>query len=157
MVFRMIRSPFAAVVLVMVATLLTGCDSRPTRVPVAGQVLIDGEPLGLGTITLVPQGARASMGNIGKDGRFVLTCYEGDDGVIPGTHRVAVSANEGKGDTALKWFAPKKYADFRKSGLTVTIGEETEDLKIELTWDGGKPFVEGTVNKDATQGNFEDE
>ena len=147
MVFRMVRSPCVSVLFLVVATLIVGCDSRPKRVPVAGQVLIDGKPLELGTITLVPQGARPSMGKIGKDGRFVLTCYEGDDGVIPGTHRVAVSANKGKGDTALEWFAPKKYADFRKSGLTVTIGEENQDLKIELTWDGGKPFVEGTVAK----------
>lgn len=127
--------------------LVVGCDDRPKRLPVAGQVLIDGEPLALGRITLVPDGARPSLGKIGKDGRFVLTCYEGEDGVIPGTHRVAIVANKGMGDTALKWFAPKKYADYRSSGLTVTIDDEQEDLKIELTWDGGKPFVEGTVAK----------
>jgi hypothetical protein len=124
---------------------LAGCDNRPTRVPVAGQVLIDGEPLKLGKITLVPQGARPSMGTIDENGRFVLHCYEGDDGVIPGTHRVSIAANKGIGDTGMKWFAPKKYADFKTSGLEVTIGEKTEDLKIELTWDGGKPFTEGTV------------
>ncbi len=134
--------------------MMSGCDGRPKRVPVSGQVLIDGEPLTLGSITLVPRGARPSVGKIDKDGRFVLTCYEGEDGVIPGTHRVAISANEGIGDTGLKWFAPKKYADFRRSGLEVTIDEKTDELKIELTWDGGKPFVEGTaVAGDFTEGD----
>lgn len=147
MVFRMFRSSIVSILFLAVAALIVGCDDRPKRVPVAGQVLIDGKPLELGTVRLVPQGARPSVGQIGEDGRFVLNCYEGDDGVIPGTHRVAVIANKGKGDTALEWFAPKKYADFRKSGLEVTIDEKQEDLKIELTWDGGKPFVEGTVAK----------
>ncbi len=125
---------------------LPGCDGRPRRVPVSGRVLIDGEPLKLGFVTLVPKGARPSMGKIDEDGHFVLTCYEGEDGVIPGTHRVAISANEGIGDTALKWYAPKKYANFRTSGIEVTIDNTMEELLIELTWDGGKPFVEGSVS-----------
>ncbi len=125
---------------------LIGCDGRPRRVPVSGRVLIDGVPLTLGSITLVPKGARPSMGKIDKEGHFVLTCYEGEDGVIPGTHRVAIAANEGVGDTALKWYAPKKYADFKTSGIEVTINEKNEELLIELTWDGGKPFTEGTVS-----------
>ena len=37
---------------------------------------------------------------------------------------------------------PPKYADFRESGLVFTLTEPTDDLKIELTWDGGKPFVQ---------------
>lgn len=135
------------VLFVAFATLQIGCDNRPKRVPVAGQVLIDGEPLERGSIQLVPSGARPSSGEIGEDGRFVLRCYDSEDGVIPGTHRVAIMANEGLGDTAMKWYAPKKYANFRTSGLTVTVDDEMEDLKIELTWDGGKPFVEGTVAK----------
>jgi hypothetical protein len=124
---------------------LPGCDDRPKRVPVSGQVLIDGKPLKLGKITLVPNGARPSVGTIDENGRFVLHCYEREDGVIPGTHRVAIAANEGIGDTGMKWFAPKKYADFKTSGLEITISEKTEDLKIELTWEGGKPFTEGTA------------
>ena len=131
----------------------TSCDDRPKRVPVAGQVLIDGEPLTMGSVTLIPQGARPSRGEIGPDGRFVLTCYDKDDGVIPGTHRVAVSSKESIGDTAFKWFAPKKYSNVTTSGLEVTVSEENPDLKIELTWDGGKPYVEGRKSKsDAGEG-----
>ncbi len=38
---------------------LPGCgDGRPTRVPISGQVLIDGKPLTTGAVRLVPAGAR---------------------------------------------------------------------------------------------------
>jgi len=140
--------------------LIAGCgDGRPSRAPVSGQVLIDGEPLTLGTITLNPQGARSSRGKIGEDGRFSLSCYESDDGVVLGTHRVAVMANEPIGDSGMKWFAPKKYSNFQTSGLELTIDGEQQDLKIELTWDGdkhGKPYVEGSKGKsDSNEGeNF---
>ena len=120
-----------------------GCsDGRPARVTVSGQVLIDGEPLSQGNIKFVPEGARPSAGSITEDGRFTLTCYDGNDGVVPGTHRVQISASEILDESKVKWWAPKKYCDFRKSGLTFKISEPTDDLKIELTWDGGKPFVE---------------
>ena len=147
-------SALAVMTVLLLVGLLAGCGGRPKRVPVSGTVLIDGEPLTMGSITLVPKGARPSMGKIDENGHFVLTCYEGEDGVVPGTHRVAIAANKGIGDTALKWFAPKKYADFKSSGIEVTIDEKTEELLIELTWDGGKPFVEGTpTSGDFTEGD----
>jgi hypothetical protein len=81
---------FSAVVLLMVA----GCDDgRPTRVPIAGTVLVDGKPLTVGDVKFVPQGARPSAGRIGADGRFRLTCYDGGDGAVLGKHRVQVSAS----------------------------------------------------------------
>jgi len=122
---------------------LTGCgDGRPARVAVSGRVLIDGEPLTLGIVQFVPEGARPSAGKIGQEGHFTLTCYDGDDGIVPGTHRVMISAKEMISESQAKWLAPPKYADFRKSGLSFEITEPTDDLTIELTWDGGKPFVQ---------------
>jgi hypothetical protein len=109
--------------LLAVALLLSGCsDGRPTRITVSGQVFIDGQ--------------------LGQDGRFTLTCYDGGDGVVPGRHRAQISAMEVIGPTQVKWYAPPKYADFRTSELEYEINEPTNDLKIELTWDGGKPFVQ---------------
>ena len=81
-----------AVLSVMV---LPGCgDGRPERVPVSGQVLIDGEPLGVGFIRLVPENARPASARIGPDGRFTLGTFEQDDGAVPGTHPVVVRAGE---------------------------------------------------------------
>jgi hypothetical protein len=140
---RMLSARVAWLIVPLAATLLAGCGpSRPDLVEVSGQVLIDGQPLSIGNIKFVPNGGRASWGKIDENGRFTLTCYEAYDGAIPGTHRVQVSAIEMISASKAKWHAPKKYADFRTSGLEYTITEPTDDVKIELTWDGGKPFVE---------------
>jgi hypothetical protein len=141
---RLERTLVAAWLLAALGLLIfSGCtDNRPLRVPVSGRVLIDGQPLTLGNVKFVPSGGRPSSAKIDGEGRFTLTCYDGEDGAIPGTHRVAVSASKILSESKVEWFAPKKYADFRTSGLSYEITEPTDDLTIELTWDGGKPFVE---------------
>lgn len=132
----------STVLYLVVTTTLVGCsDGRPTRVAVSGTVLIDGQPLTRGIIQFVPEGTRPAAGKIDEQGRFTLTSYDGGDGVVLGTHRVMVAAKEMVGESKAKWLAPPKYADFRKSGLTVEVTEPTDDLTIELSWDGGKPFV----------------
>lgn len=123
----------------------TGCsDGRPTRVPVSGTVVIDGSLITRGSIKFVPEHGRPSSGDIGPDGRFTLTCYDGKDGAIPGKHRVQVDANRPISDKQMEIFAPKRYADFRSSGLEVEITKAVDDLKIELTWGNEKkgPYVE---------------
>jgi hypothetical protein len=126
-----------------VALLASGCgDSRPERVKVSGKVLIDGQLLTGGNVKFVPAGSRPSSGTLDAAGKFTLTCYDGGDGVVPGRHRVQISAMEVISASKVKWLAPPKYADFRTSGLEYEIIEPTDDLTIELTWDGGKPFVE---------------
>jgi hypothetical protein len=135
----------ARALLVVLTVGIMGCgDGRPTRVPISGIVLIDGEPLSRGTVKFVPESGRPSFGKIGQDGRFVLTCYDGNDGAIPGKHRVQVSANRGISDSKIEWFAPRKYADFRTSELQVEVTEPADDLRIELNSGGRKfPYIEG--------------
>lgn len=119
--------------------LVVGCsDGRPTRVPVSGQVTIDGEPLTKGSVRFVPEGARPSAGALDAEGRFTLTCYDGEDGAVLGTHRVQVSASQIVGAEKVIWHAPTKYADFRSSGLTVEVSEPTDSVVIGLTWAGEK-------------------
>jgi hypothetical protein len=123
--------------------LVAGCgDSLPERVPVSGRVMIDGQPLSQGAIMVAPQDERPSMGAIAADGSFTLSCYEKGDGAVPGTHKVSITATEPLNDRQVRWHAPKKYAHINTSGLTATIDGPTDDLVINLTWDGGKPFVE---------------
>ncbi len=128
--------------------MLAGCgDDRPQRVPVAGQVLIDGQPLipkgpGYYYVRLVPSDARPAVGMIDAEGRFRLTTFEGEDGCTLGEHKVIVMAYEQIGPNACRWLAPKKYIDFRTTDKTVNITGPTKDLKIELSWGGGKPFIE---------------
>ena len=119
---------------------LVGCsDGRPKRVPVSGQVLIDGKPVTGGSIRFVPEGARPSAADIDEEGRFTLACFDGDDGAVIGTHRIQVAAREITGEEKIRWLAPKSYSDYRSSGLVVEVTEPTDSLVIELTWGGKKP------------------
>lgn len=106
--------------------------------------MIDGEPLTKGYIRFVPSDARSVGSRIDAEGRFYFTGEGGpDDGLPPGKHRIEVAASEPIDDVSMKWFAPKKYADFRTSGLEQTIDTPTDSLMIELTWgDQEGPFVE---------------
>jgi len=127
----------------LVVAAAVGCgDARPKRVPVSGQVLIDGKPLTFGFIRLLPKDGRPATGTIGPDGRFALTTFEPGDGAPLGTHPVTIFALEQLSSTRQKWHAPKKYVDPRTSGLTATVDEPTDSLRIELGWEGGKPFIE---------------
>jgi hypothetical protein len=132
--------------LVCAVIAITGCgDGRPTRVPVSGTVLINGQPLTRGYVKFVPPNGRPSLGKIGEDGKFVLTCYDGSDGAIPGTHRVQVAANRIISANKIEWFAPSKYADFRTSEIEIVVVEPVDNLTIELTSDGKKmPYIEGS-------------
>jgi hypothetical protein len=141
----------AVYILTIMGLALAGCgDDRPTRVKVSGQVLIDGQPLTFGHVRFVPKGARPSEGSLDENGRFTLTCYDGEDGAVPGVHRVEVAAGEPLSSTQMRWHAPKKYADFSTSGLEQEITGDTDSVVIELHGDGGKPFkpfVEGSPSR----------
>jgi hypothetical protein len=122
---------------------VSGCaDSRPQPVPVSGVVNIDGKPLTLGFITLIPSKGRSAMGDIDKQGHFTLTTYQKSDGAMTGTHKVEIIAREAISEKQGRWHAPKKYTNQATSGVTVEITEQTDDLKIDISWDGGKPFIE---------------
>jgi hypothetical protein len=136
----------SCVVILTVLTLLMavgGCGSdRPERVPVAGKVMIDGEPVEHGSIRLIPPDARPSVGKLGPGGQFELTCFGGDDGSVLGTHKVTVTAVEQLDPNTQRWHAPKLYSTPSTSPLEVEIDGPTKDLVIELSWNGGKPFAE---------------
>jgi hypothetical protein len=128
---------------VMGLVIAPGCgDGRPARVPTSGQVLIDGQPLKFGFVRFLPESSRGSGGELDANGRFTLTCFEPGDGATLGVHRIEVSACEGLSATRFKWHAPKKYAAYSTSGLQQEIKGPNDNLVINLTWAGGKPFVE---------------
>ncbi len=125
----------------------TGCgDGRPKRVPVAGQVLIDGQPLTFGYVNFVPEHGRASTAKLDNQGRFHLSCYGSNDGVVIGKHAIEVVAREAIGEIQFKWHAPKKYASVRTSELSEEITNPIDSLKINLTWGKERgPFIEQSM------------
>lgn len=138
------RSTVCGSGLMLLVAALAGCgDGRPTRVPISGQVTIDGAPLQFGSVLFVPASGRSAGGSLDKDGRYFLSCFEKGDGAMVGDYRVAITGSEQLGETAVRWHAPKKYKDAATSELTATVDGPKEDMNFELKWDGGKPFVEG--------------
>ncbi len=123
-------------------SLATGCEKGPKRYPVSGRVLIDGKPLRHGFVRVVPAAERAAQATLDEQGRFTLSTYGLKDGVVGGTHKVAVIGLESISDTEQRWHAPPKYADARSSDLTLTVDQPTNSAVIELTWDGGEPYIE---------------
>jgi hypothetical protein len=143
MQFRSVGSSLG--VSLMVLFVAIGCNSRPSRVPVSGKVLIDGEPLKFGAVVFAPEGGRQSSGIIDATGNFKLTCFEPGDGALIGKHHVQVLASDSINNTTVKWHAPKKYADRQTSGLVQEIEGPTDSVVINLTWKGNtpdKPFTE---------------
>lgn len=132
--------------ILFVISTLVGCGSKhPGLVPVSGIVTIDGKPIPIGQVRLSPEGHRAAVGRIEKDGKFALTCFELYDGAPVGTHRATVTAVEQVNEQSNKWYAPLKYASEAKTELLVTIDGPTDNLKIELTWEGSEhegPFID---------------
>lgn len=131
--------------LLLVAAHTTGCKKHPGVVPVSGVVTIDGQAVPCGQINVYPSGHRPSIGAIGEDGSFTLSCFERGDGVLLGQHLATVTAVEQLSERENRWHAPKRYANKLGSELWITVDGPTDDLKLELTWEGDEhsgPFVD---------------
>jgi hypothetical protein len=132
-----------ATLLALATLVLSGCgDGRPTRVPVSGTVLIDGKPLEHGDVRLLAKDHRVAYGQLGAGGKFQLSTYELGDGCVEGSHPVSISASEVLSATAIRWHAPKKYQNASTSDIVIDVSDSMQPVEIQLTWDGGKPFVE---------------
>jgi len=122
-----------------------GCEQAVQRVAVSGQVLIDGEPLKMGSIRFVPESGRAASSRISPDGSFRVAmkslAASGAEvvGLVPGNYRIAVSSAETLSeaeDAEVRWLVPRHYGNFRTSGLEADIQAPTESMIVELTWEG---------------------
>jgi hypothetical protein len=82
-----------------------------------------------------------------------LSCFEINDGALTGVHRVTVNAGEAISNDRVRWHAPKKYAQAATSGLTQEVAGPVQDLVINLSWEGNKPFVE-TIESTAEENPF---
>jgi hypothetical protein len=135
----------AACGLVLLSMFLVGCDGRPKRVPLSGRVLIDGKPLTTGFVRLYPENGRSASSEIDANGRFTLTTFDTNDGCILGKHPLTVTSSQQKSANSVLWLAPKKYSQVSTSGLILDVTGANENAEINLTWDGGKPYIEVVI------------
>lgn len=116
---------------------VVGCGpGGPKVVPVAGQVLIDGQPLATGVagfIRFVPPNARPATGAIDpQTGKFKLTTSKPDDGCIVGKHRILIILQQSVGQESIS-LVPEKYADLKATDLEADIKGPTDSLQVQLT------------------------
>ena len=107
---------------------------------VRGIATLDGKPLTSGNVVSTPQGGgRGAIGDIQRDGSFVLKTGRDTDGVAPGKHLLAVVAYQPDAATEPQFESngtlsvPERYADPGRSGFTIDViaGEEHEiELKL---------------------------
>jgi len=116
-----------------------GHDGRPARVSVSGRVRLDGEPLTRGLVVFVPAQGRASTGSLDEQGRYVLTCFDGRDGAMPGRYRVEIAPDGVPVEGEPAWVVPARYSRCSTSELEVDITGPTSAADLDLTSEGPKP------------------
>ena len=141
-----------------------GCAEKQELLPVAGTVLIDGQPLPMGSIQFVPESGRPFASKIRPDGTFRLTrvsvSKEQGGGVLQGKYRIGVASAEviDEDGGEIRRHVPMRYADYSTSELEMEIREPQEDLVIELTWEGSDEIEdpeEQSVEDSEESGNSE--
>jgi hypothetical protein len=113
---------------------LVGCDGsgEASVVAVRGKVVLDGQPLKFGSVTLQPTRGQPAQGDIDPQGEFVLSTYRQGDGAAVGRHKVKVTCYSSQDPAAKRSSAngneslgvsliPERYTRFDTSGLEVAI------------------------------------
>jgi hypothetical protein len=126
------------------------------RYPVHGTVKYNGKPVERGRIDFIPAKSgegRAAGGDI-TNGAYSLTTATKDDGALPGTYKVSVSAVEidmsstkgtaGGGQAGrqtqsfakvqkdAKMLVPQKFGSVETSGLTQEVKQQSNTIDIDL-------------------------
>jgi hypothetical protein len=134
---RNLSTTFAWILILLSSSCLVSAGCREsgtaTVVPVKGKVLLDGEPLKFGSVTLQPTRGQPARGDIRPDGEFTLSTYSPGDGAPIGRHTVKVTCYTSQDPAAKKDAAagatgmlgesliPDRYTRFDSSGLEISI------------------------------------
>ena len=143
---------FAACVLA--GCLVLGCSRGPSLVPVSGTVTVDGKPLQAGAVLVAPMGGRAAGGRIGADGRFTLSTWQPEDGVVAGSHRVEVIASKPLPGNRRQWLVPKKVRSLATSPLRLEVTGPTTSAVIAIETGGETLEIESLDGTAAGEGLY---
>lgn len=138
------RTPALAVAFVAACGVLVGCSGRPEAHSVKGRVTFkeDGKPAAAGgfvTLTSVSNPDHKAAGEIEGDGTFEMANSDGKGtDVFAGEYLVSVQPRMLDHDPAKSPIDPK-YLDPQTSGLKVTVGPGTGELRIEVERNKRRP------------------
>jgi hypothetical protein len=123
--------------LLVTLVLVSGCEpnlNHKKLVPISGRVMIDGEPLTEGTITVWVKDYRPAIGRIESDGRYTLLTHKPGDGCRPGTHPITITSQVSYGEDSIEYLIPAIYGSPETSKLTITVDEPRDNVDYNLTW-----------------------
>lgn len=119
-------------------TLLTGCGPTERRVPLQGEITLDGQPLVSATLILTPKGEGQVVAASIIEGKFKLPRQFGPR---PGDYLVRINPIDGNDDPQTfvtnakaakkKQLIPKEYQCDGKLSVTIS-GKPDENLLLEL-------------------------
>lgn len=124
-----------------------GCGGSSARVPVNGEVRLDGKPLPGVRVTFIPEKGTegvSGFGDTGSDGRFVIIdTKQGKPGLTPGKYKVVVNKGVLKNTTGeepvgaviesdLKDEFPPYYSSLAETILSYTVLGDGKPIIIEL-------------------------
>jgi hypothetical protein len=131
-----------------VCLLLAGCGQQEVgyegkRVPVTGRVTFtDGKPLPRGMVIFTPDAAKGNSsrheprGPIVDDGKYTLATSPQLVGVLPGSYKVTIVAQEPydnkRSDWDPPWIINRRYGNRDKSGLTAEVVEHAEPGRYDF-------------------------
>ncbi len=114
----------------VIVFVLAGCGRGETTIPVKGKVVVDGQPLMIGTVIFTPDAARGNTSlhePRGKlDANGVYQAYQTKDhaGVAPGWYKISISAQRLTDPKDLYSYVsviPTKFAHPETSGLALEV------------------------------------
>ncbi len=134
--------------------MLAGCGGGGARVPVHGEVRLDGQPLAGVKVTFIPDKGTegtSGFGETGTDGKFVvMDTMKGKPGLAPGKYKVVVNKGvlkTGSGEepvgavieSDIRDEFPPYYSSLAETILSYTITGDNKPIIIELeSKKGGK-------------------
>lgn len=119
---------------------LVGCSQPdgPTRYPVTGQVLYQGQPVAEARVVFHPQAEQEAelpkpQAETDADGRFRLTTLKPGDGALPGLYAITVELRQLRtiGEETVRDgrnLLPARYSDPAKSDLTYEVQPSANEL-----------------------------
>jgi hypothetical protein len=125
--------------LVVVVLVLSGCGA--SHVPVAGKVVLDGQPLTSGSVAFHPATGSGNEQLVGRSeidaqGQYKLWS-NGKEGVAPGSYKVVVNAtrptNPNDPYSPVVPIVDKKFTSVDSTPLTVDVAAGNGPDKYELT------------------------
>jgi hypothetical protein len=147
--------PFSFSVLALALMLFASGCGKPKYeiVRVQGTVTYQGQPLEQGDISFIPVQVegdglrRMAVSAINEQGEYVLNSFKPGDGVIPGEYKVMIVSRDKASSeasdaeiAALKWHAPKVYAEVATTPLKATISSDApQPIKLDFALEGELP------------------